>query len=382
MKKLFFVCKHPSIEIGGSEMQALKIAIGLKEKGYDVSFICPSKNIYSQTIDSNGINIIYYKTHIIWLYDFISCYNKLRKFKKDAYYIRSAPLIEGVVTFFSKNFNKKSVTIWHNSSGQDVMPLFQTKKLIKNKGFFSFSFIKNILRCLTRDVLRDYTLKNCNYVASQTQAHRLLYYSIYGRNSLVINQGLKIKKISLNKRQDILNIIFLRNIKERSGLELYIKVASLVRKANFSDRIKFYCIGRNLLKHGNLYEKLMKDEDIIYLGQLDNDNVQKHLKEMHVLVDCLQESSQFTTFSNAHIEAWFNGVVVLSYSSNPDGVLEKNQIGYSFNSAEECKERIINLCNNRERLIHMSNNAIKYAKNNHNIKETVAKVERLVNTEY
>lgn len=97
MKKIFIVAQHPSIKIGGAEVKSLNIAIELKARGYDVSFLSPGKIDTKLKTDSNGINILKYKLYRFKLLSLFSCFRILRQNKKDIYYIRCSSVVEGMV---------------------------------------------------------------------------------------------------------------------------------------------------------------------------------------------------------------------------------------------------------------------------------------------
>jgi len=278
---------------------------------------------------------------------------------------------------FSKLIYKKSITIWHCSEGRSLIPFIKCRELIKSKRITSI--IVNFFDAFCRDIIRLYSIRNSNYLISQTENNKDILLKTFNRESIKINKGIEIHKRIQKEYGKKINILFLRNIRERSRLNLFIDIVKKLKETKKnSTQFNFTIIGDNLLKDNTKIINNIKKYKINYLGKIEHDIVLLKLKSTHILIDTLEEVDNITTYSNTYLEAWMNNCIVLSFSANPDNVLDKYDIGFKVNNVDSCVKKILELEKNRLRLKEIGQNAYEYVKRNHSLKKEVDEFEKLM----
>ena len=80
-------------------------------------------------------------------------------------------------------------------------------------------------------------------------------------------------------------------------------------------------------------EQIKVDSNLQYLGEVSQDEVNRRLREGHILVN----TSRYEGFSNTFVQAWMRRVPVVSLTVDPDNILVRENIGF-------CSGTFKNLC--------------------------------------
>lgn len=368
MKRICFVVGHPKYHIGGAEIQSHILAGKLVLRKYDVCYLNPiCGDVEFNCKESiEGVTIYNYKARRRFkILDFLRIKRVLTRINADVYYLRACPFTEGFVNYVTMKYNRGK-TIWQCSSGRCLLKFIKVKESIKNNN--AFSVVANLIDNASFDILRWYAIKKSSVIVAQTQLNKSVLRVDFKRESVLIKKGVPVVEKRNRKDSNKVNILYLRNIGKSSRINIFIDIAT---KLEGVDKYEFTVIGR--IKKG--YKKGQKREilaslnrhNINYLGSLDHELVLRELGKAHILIDTLEEKREITTYSNAFLEAWSHGVIVLSFGSNPDNVFNNHNVGFFVKSEADCVKKIKDLTANSDVMNRMSSDAVRYALENHNI---------------
>jgi glycosyltransferase involved in cell wall biosynthesis len=369
--RICFVVGHAKYYTGGAEIQSLRLAHELKARGYTIVYLSfVAKGLEAPKKEElDGITVYHYRERKRFkILDYFRVKRCVEEINADVYYMRASFFAEAFITFLGKKRNRQFLTVWQCPAGRSLIPFVTLRDLVKDKSLLSI--LANAFDCICQDLLRYYTICNATALVAQTRQNVEIIRHRFHRHSHQILKGIKItSNDKLRKPADRIKVVFLRNIRQRSRIDLFIEV---VKKLKVDRIYDFVVIGRIELHKPDLLS-LFTENRITYMGQLANVQVQKELESTHILIDTLFEPYGFTTYSNAFLEAWLHKVVVIAFGSNPDGVLSRGDLGYFVQTVSECVDRVRQLTEDRSLLLSVGEKAYRYVQEHHNIgKETDA----------
>ena len=163
-----------------------------------------------------------------------------------------------------------------------------------------------------------------------------------------------------NERE--IDVIWIGNLDPRKGPERLIKIARA------SGSCRFVVIGGAIPGHEEFAKKIRvninKLSNVSMLGAIQPQNIGRFLSKSKLLISTSQAIHSGLTkegFPNIFLEAWHFGVPVISMNSNPDGLLNSNQLGKVCNTTEETTSYIAKIASNRKEWEKISLAAREYA---------------------
>lgn len=277
-------------------------------------------------------------------------YKRLRALRPDIIYQRVGCAYTGVTAYYARQYNCKLV--WHISSDANVMPL-------KNIGHSGGSL--GIEQFLEKIIL-DYGARNATKVIAQTTRQSMQLKKHYGRPADVVIPNYQPEpNEKIDKSGKPIRVIWISNIKPMKRPEIFLKLASDCRR----DDVEFLMVGRvgNSEWSKAILSTIQNNSSVSYLGERSQDEVNLLLAEAHILVN----TSSYEGFPNTFIQAWMREVPVVSLDVDPDGVLDRENIG-RFAGTYDSLLGIVNklLVDERARQ-EIGITARKYAENNHSL---------------
>lgn len=339
---------------GGAEYQTFLIAKTAKEAGFDVYhiFVPSEKKEYKNSI---GINIIEITTvqstflrkfgHYIPLFCFPKTWRLLKKIKPDYIYCRGRVPQVALGAFYAKKHTSVKC-IWNSASDRDVN---------LNQRINPMMFFDRISKSLLA-----YGIRNANILLAQTEYQRQQLKKNFKREAVLFYNLVPLPKETLEK-DNVFTVVWVANFKRVKRPELFVELSK-----RFVDErgIRFIMIGRS----GGFP---VKDTDNLkYIGEQTNDEVDKILASAHVLVN----TSEYEGFSNTFIQAWLRKTVVCSMKADPDSLLQKGLGVFCNDSIDDLEKAIRDLYLDKELLLHYSDDAYDYAIKNHSLEYNVNKI--------
>jgi len=374
MKMICFVVGHVHYHLGGAEVQAIRIARELLQRGYEVCYLnnfVRDRDSFPEIEMIDGIEVYNYRCYERFrLFDFFKIRRLVNRINADVYYLRACPFNEGFVTYLAKRQGAK--VVWQCASGRSLIKFYKTKNLFRSGKVLSI--LANISNTICHDFLRLYAMYNAGSLIAQNEENRSTLRNRFNRESVLIHKGIRVDEFQLQKDETELNVLYLRSFRTFSRYELFLEVAR-----RFKD-----CKHINFAMAGKLYESKQKLLDAIqrsgatYLGLLENNIALKTLETTHILIDTIEEPEGLTAHNTAFLEAWSRNVAVLSFGSNPDNVFEKHNVGYFVKSVDDCVEKIKYLDRHRNVLRKIGSDARDYVLNNHSLDSEVDQLVELL----
>ena len=362
MKKTTFLL-HSFYEqnFGGAEYQAYLLADELIRNNYQVDYIyIDNGKVFKKTpvmhhcLEQRTVSRKFGQNRFLYSKQIFQILNEIQP---DIIYHRNVSAFAGIAAKYCVKSDCKM--IWHIASEPDVQP-FRLKKV--RTAIFDFIDKK----------FAEYGVRHADKIIGQAKYQEELLLKNYGRKcDLIIGNWHPLPKEECSKALP-LKVVWVANIKPLKQPEMFIKLAEKLRDIK---NVEFIMIGRPASGkyQKRLEERIDKVDNLTYLGEMPNDEVNQLLLKSHIFVN----TSKFEGFSNTFIQAWMREVPVISLSVDPDDILKKEQIGFhseSFNALIQDTKRLIE---NRKLLSQMGKRAREYSIANHSMEKNMKLLMRL-----
>lgn len=298
---------------GGAEYQAYLLAKVLRDYGYEV-FFAGIGGHESGVYEFEGFRVYFLNTNralrklgdcTFLLYPQIE--RIFRKEKPDLVYSRNGSAVPGILAFLAKKIMYRFIYgIAHDN---------RLRKSILSEGMRPFNIVDQFLRL--------YGMNNADKVIAQTEYQQKELYQKFRIESLVIRNAHPIPNDFSEKARDLLKVLFIANYRPFKRPELFVKLATYFKEVL---NVQFIMIGR--AGSDNIWREkvesiIITNSNLTHLGELSQDQVNKHLNEAHLLVN----TSTAEGFSNTFIQAWMRKVPIASLNVDPDNLLSKKGLG-------------------------------------------------------
>jgi glycosyltransferase involved in cell wall biosynthesis len=281
-----------------------------------------------------------------YIFDAPFLWKKLKQISPDIIYQNIGTSFAGVAAYYAKRYRRKMVL--HIASDNDI-ELFQ---LNQRKP------LKAIIPYIEKKVF-DYAVYNANKLIAQTHLQQDIILQNYGRaiDAVVHNfQPLPLEPIH---KQGPVKIVWVANFKPLKQPELFIRLADDISKMNIA--AKFIMVGQPASSANwqrQLEQRIGEVRQLSYFGGQTVEEVNMLLAESHIMVN----TSLYEGFSNTFIQAWMRGVPVVSLNSNPEGLLDRKQMGCISGSYEQLCRDVLCLIRDDGLRSDMGNKAKNYAR--------------------
>ncbi len=351
---------------GGAEYQAYLLAEQLNKLGYDVHYIyLDNEKKFEKTLDIvlhpvKKRSTVSRKWQRI-IIDGLRIVRTLKKINPDVIYQRTGSAYTGVAAYYAKR-NRKAF-IWHVALDLDVMPL-------------PVSYNNYLSARIVEKRMLEWGMRNADAVIAQAVYQAQMLRDNYGiENAMVVSNYHPAPSAYIEKKDRPINVIWVANIKPSKQPLLYFELADAFKTEK---NVNFYMVGRmgqSLAKA--VYDRMKEVTNVIYLSELSQVEVNALLDRSHVLVN----TSAHEGFPNTFIQAWMRRVPVISLNADPDGVLEKEGIGYRSGSIDRMVQDCRVLIEDRQIRNQMGEKAYRYAIKNHSI-DNIWKIVDIIENGY
>ena len=321
VKRLCIVAPaHWTVLMGGAQYQ---IACLLDEllalKRYDIYYVARR---VKPNFQPDGYRIVALARHgsvprLGYLVDAMPLYRALHDIQPDVIYQRVACGYTGIAAHYARRNGAR--LIWHISSDADVNP--QRLRAGTNA----------IRRHLDKWSI-EYGIRHAHHIVAQTETQAQSLERNYRRTADAVIPNFHPAPREVITKTGPLSVVWVANLKPLKRPEVFVRLAAQLRDVKGA---RFVMVGAQPTHpHGGWSERLMRSiratPHIEYLGELTQDEVNKLLARAHVLVN----TSQYEGFPNTFIQAWMREVPVVSLNIDPDGVLEREAVGFHARTEE------------------------------------------------
>jgi len=349
---------------GGAEVQQVRIARWLVQRGYSVSFVTLDHG-QPDGINADGIRIFkaYSKNAGIRKLRFIhprwsGLWAAMARANTDIYYQRCAGIETGQVALWSRLHRRRFVFAAANDSdctGSLYALQSRTEKMLYRVG-----------------------LKLADAVTAQTSKQRRLLKEQMKKDSfLVLNCGSDLGNGSLNQQPltddfSSLRILWIGRISEQKRFEWLLDVAKQCQDITFD---VVGAANADSDYSSALLQRAAKIPNVKMYGYVHYTGMAKYYKQCNIL--CC--TSAYEGFPNTFLEAWSCGIPVVS-TFDPDGVISTKGLGWIAQDVRgivTCLRRIIK---SPEIWLKASKAVRQYYRENHTPEKCLPAFERLLLT--
>jgi glycosyltransferase involved in cell wall biosynthesis len=346
---------------GGAERQFFLFGRELHKKGWNVSFVThkpKNTNLNEKTIlpvyAANFSHMGGPKWRIIP--DCLSLWRSMNKANCYYYVLKNPGHILPVMGLFCK-LNRRKLVFWSQMS-RDAIRVKAGVNLIVSK-------------------LHDLGLRMVDIVIAQTEEQRRNYETNYGIKAVVVpsiceSLLLKVnKEIYSNNDNKNIDILWVGNSAAKKRQEIFFELAKLLPERifaialNLSDKKRFEKAKNEAQKIPNIY----------FLGTVPPVEMEHWFSRTKLLIN----TSMIEGFPNSFLQAWMNGVPVVSLNIDPDHIISVHNLGYLISDQNSLEKKgddypelarlmtgpVEKLLNNESLRIDIGEKALKYVKDNH-----------------
>ena len=252
-----------------------------------------------------------------YLVDAMPLYRALHDIQPEVIYQRVACGYTGIAAHYARRNGAR--LIWHISSDTDVDP--RTLRGDTNA----------IRRHLDKWSI-EYGIRHANHIVAQTETQALSLERNYGRVADAVVPNFHPAPREVITKTGPLSVVWVANLKPLKQPEVFVRLAARLSDVKGA---RFVMVGAQPTHpYGGWSERLMRSisatPHMDYLGQVTQDEVNELLARAHVLVN----TSRHEGFPNTFIQAWMREVPVVSLHIDPDGVLEREAVGFHVGTEE------------------------------------------------
>jgi glycosyltransferase involved in cell wall biosynthesis len=336
---------------GGAEVQLSLLAKEIsQDRKFEVNFMVAD---YGQGGLENYNNVRVWKSLNFKDNIFKQIYNFFKIFKKinaDIYIQRTLTPQSGLISLYCKFRRKKFIYMVAHDSETDG-----THKIYKNK--FK-SFFANL------------TFKLANKIIVQNEYQKNNILKRYNKLPEKLDSSYEIKKIKEGNKNGVL---WVGRSEDWKRPELFLELAK-----EFSEE-KFIMICPPSTNQSYLSKeiesKAEKIKNLIFYKFIPFKEIDEFFHNAKLFVNTSTQEG----FPNTFIQAAKNKTPILSLNVDPDNFIEKFNCGfYCNNDFNTLNSKIKDVMNNEKLYNHISENAYRYVKENHNIKINVNKFLKII----
>ena len=324
---------------GGAELQQVLLARELASYGYDVSFV---------TYDHGQKDVSYVgKIEVIKVYRREKAY-EMSSFSK--------------LRYVWKALNRADADLYIYSAGSHgILPFFC---LIKKKKFIYRVPLDTIALGKTRKPIARLTerldIRKADVVVVQSEFQRRKLVENFGVEGVVIRNALPIPQATCEKRVSP-TVLWVASISEVKRPQLFIQLARAIPNAHFE------MVGGKSREYPQLYKKIWDSTrnlpNLIFHGFIPLHKIDKYFKRASIFVN----TSSVEGFPNTFLQAWAHYTPVVSLNIDPDGIIQRNKLGFCSKTFKQLVSDVTILLENRKLRKKMANNARKYVEKEHDI---------------
>ena len=347
--------------VGGVEKQTSLMAKWLAGRGHEVSFLTWDEGQTETVTEIDGVKVIKMCRHDQGLPGarflmprWSSLIGAMRIADADLYYHNCAEYVTGQVALWCRARKKKF--IFSVPSDTDCDPNLPTLKKIRER------------------ILYKYGLRKADKIIVQTETQQKMLDSGFGLPATVIPMPCP----GTASREDVLNkpfengnatLLWVGRISREKRLEAIIDVSSKIPHVHFD------IVGgpdQDLAYAETVLEKARKRPNITVHGKVERDRMDYYYRNASAL--CC--TSYYEGFPNTFLEAWNNGLPIIS-TVDPDDIIRKNRLGFAIEETDEIKDRIEQLIGDEKVWREYSLNARNYFERKHLVETTMPIFEQL-----
>ena len=338
---------HWAARFGGAEFQIRLLLDALLERpAIKISYLARyvSQSFVDSRYCTRQIRSFTLLSRLGFWPDFPFLLRMLEQERPDVIYQRIGCAYTGICAAYARIVGARLV--WHISIDND---------LDKDIGRFH-----PLSRILERQI-RDYGIKRADCIVAQTHQQAMLLRTRFGKEAVVV-KNFQPPANHTNAKAQVPTVVWIANLKPAKRPELFLET---VRETSHALGIHFIMVGRggDCEPYATKISKAAKLWPLTYLGEKTVEETNDLIASAHILVN----TSIVEGFPNTYLQAWFRKTVVVSLDIDPDGVLQKHDLGFVAKSPKALAGIIEKLVRDDMLREKIAARALRYAANEHSL---------------
>jgi glycosyltransferase involved in cell wall biosynthesis len=302
---------HWEAVMGGAQYQAkLMMDELIARGGFELTYLARRIDPQFQP-EGYGIRRIGTSTGNRFVLDTRTLLGVLEELKPDTIYHQVGCAYTGVAAWYARN--RPCRFVWHIASDMDLFP-------------WDRGWLRRLSMPYVDKLLVEYGLRHADAIVAQTRFQADLLERNYGRKvDGIVSNFHPAREEPLAKGEQA-RVLWIANLKAIKQPRVFLQLAEAFAAAHPELDARFVVMGAIQYDEAgadNLRSAMAAVDNLDYLGELSQDEVNAELARAHLLVN----TSVLEGFSNTFIQAWMRQVPVLSLNVNPDGLLDDDLLG-------------------------------------------------------
>jgi glycosyltransferase involved in cell wall biosynthesis len=321
---------HP---IGGEQVQHTLLARTLAQRGYRVSMVTADYGqpdaaawdevtVYKAFAFAEGLPFVRF-VHPRWS----KLWNALKRADADVYYTSCAGAIVGQLALFCRHFDRKF--IFRIASDSDCKPDELLVQYWRDRKLYEFG------------------LRHAHGILAQSVHQQSLLRDNYGLSSCVAGMLVEGSAQPRSFNQRDLPVLWVSNLRPLKRPELYLQLAEQL------PHLPLHMVGGVAPGNADYFQQVraraQQLSNVSFHGQVAYHDVNDFYERARVFVN----TSEIEGFPNSYLQAWAHGAPVISFI-DPDGIIERERLGFAVKDAHELQQRVAHLANNSQAWAQMS----------------------------
>jgi glycosyltransferase involved in cell wall biosynthesis len=346
---------HPRATLGGAELQIGYLLDGLISSGRcDITYMARSVD---PSFRPDGYRIVRLgrrnrAPRFGYAMDAPQLYAALRRIRPHVIYQRVACGYSAVCAFYARRHGAR--LIWHVAHDNDLVagPL--------DTG-------RNFVRHAIESACIAYTIRNADYVVTQTGQQSRMLLEKHGRTADALVPNFHPEPEERLDKDGVRTVLWVANFKRWKQPEMFVELA-----ARLSDLtgVRFRMVGDPNVGSGDrawcdrVLQRIREVPNLEFLGPLAQSKVYELLARAHLFVN----TSVAEGFPNTFIQSWMRETPVVSLNVDPDDVLERERIGVRAATPDGLAAAVRGLLTNDELRAGYAGRARSYALRTHSLR--------------
>lgn len=341
---------------GGSELQLFQLGKRLKEEGYEVSFLVGN---FGQKPVENYDGIKVYRQKLIkpkwlnikgmWYFYQLQSFRAMRDIKADVYVVRGA----GPDIFYQSLYAFLAGAKFIFMTASDVDADGRYEKMFPEAARYYRKGLKMADMVICQSKIQQEKLEENHHLES-----RILKNSIE-----ILSEG-----VNISEKKSILWVSSSQPLKQP---EIFLKVV---------ERYPQYDFVMIMPKHSKelwneIFEKAKKYSNLEFIEKVPFEKIGAYFQKAKIFIN----TSTYEGFPNTFLQSAARKTSILSSNVNPDNFLNEWNCGYCADGDEEVLiSRVGELMENEELWKEKSENAFRYVKEIHDLKNNAEKFKQYI----
>ena len=355
-KKICFITvAHPMYGIGGAELQTYYYAKEFARQGWEVTFFTFTRNKVLHSFDNSHIQVVECQRSSLFILTWVRSFLSFYRIDSDIFFVRHQNFLLGLAGLFC--WIKNRILIWSTMHDESCGRAPNRNVNMVN------SPVKKAKLSIENLIFR-YGVRQSRLILSQNIVQANIILDHHERESLIMYNSHPVDMKISSRNAD--KVIFVATMKEFKQPEIFCRIADELKPNNY----QFDIIGRNYTDHQQASKllEIMKISGCNYLGLKSPKEVNEHISKSKILIN----TSSSEGFPNTFVQAWINGVPVISLNVDPDDIIKERKLGFvCHGDIELCIRKIEILLKDKAVWNEISQNCLKFAHTKLDIRKNV-----------